>query len=278
MSEVEKKRIDFYFDLSNGQELIPVKLSRKYRSIMEKSSFNFENDYIINNTIKNKDINDYLLLPEYGCSCYILNENNDIICNEDTCLCINNHEQKYECNINCDCSDICINRVVQKGLNKKLMVNYISKQKGFGVFALELIKKDRFICEYVGEILDKNSAHEKIEKNKLRKRNNYVIQVREVYKNMIVNTFIDSEEKGNVTRFINHSCDANMYFDIVRINHFIPQIAFYAKRDIKIGEELTFSYIDTDNVKESDIDFLTRKSEKLCECKSINCNKFLPGF
>lgn len=275
MSE-EKKRIDFYIDLSNGLEVIQVKFPCKYKSLMEKSSFNYENNYIINNFIKYKDINDYLLLSDYGCKCDLLDENNEIICSEDNCLCVNTHQQKYECNINCDCSDNCSNRVVQKGLNKKLMVNYISKGKGFGVFALEELKKDEFVCEYVGEIIDKNTAYEKIDRNKLRKRNNYVLQVREVYKNMVVNTFIDAEEKGNISRFINHSCDPNMYFDIVRINHFTPQIAFYAKRDIAIGEELTFSYIDGENIEDSDLQ--TGRSSRLCECKAINCVKFLPGF
>ena len=243
---------------------------------MEKSLFNYENNYILNNFIKNKDINDYLLSQDYGCRCDTINENNEIICSEDNCVCINDHAQKYECNINCECSDSCVNRIVQKGLNKKLMINYVSKGKGFGVFSLEEIKKDEFVCEYVGEIIDKNTAYEKIERNKLRKRNNYVLQVREVYENMVVNTFIDAEEKGNVSRFINHSCNPNMYFDIVRINHFTPQIAFYAKRDIEIGEELTFSYIDNENSLESDL--YTRRSERICECKSIDCSKFLPGF
>jgi len=275
MSE-EKKRIDFYIDLSNGQEVIPVRFPSKYRSLLEKNLFEYENNYIINNFIRNKDISDYLLLPEYGCKCDTIDENNEIVCSGDYCLCVNNHEQKYECNTNCDCSDSCVNRIVQKGINKKLMVNYVTKAKGFGVFALEEIKKDEFVCEYIGEIMDKNTAYEKIESNNLRKKNNYVLQVREVYKNIVVNTFIDAEEKGNVSRFINHSCDPNMFFDIVRINHFIPQVAFYSKRDIKIGEELTFTYIDSDNLQESDLQ--TRRSSKLCECKSIHCVKFLPGF
>jgi len=274
----EQKRIDFYIDISNGQENLPVKFPNKYRSLLEKTKFNYDNNYIINNFLKNKDINDYLLLSEYGCKCFNSKENNDIICNEEKCICINNHNQKYECNFNCDCSDYCNNRLIQKGLNKKLMINYISKNKGFGVFALEEIKKGEFICEYVGEIIDKISAYEKIEKNRLRKKNNYVLQIREIYKNMVVNTFIDAEEKGNLSRFINHSCEPNLYFDLVRVNYFIPQVAFYAKKNIKIGEEITFSYIDKLNLEETDYQINFQKTNKICECKSANCLIYLPSF
>jgi len=272
MSE-DKKRLDFHIDISNGLELTPVKFPNKFRSLLEKTFLRVESNYIITNFIKNKDINDYLLFQEYGCKCETTNENNEIICDEEICSCINNHEQKYECNINCECSENCNNRIVQRGLNKKLLINYISKTKGFGVFALQEIKKDEFICEYVGEIIDKATAFERIERNKIRRKNNYVLQLREIYKNLVVNTFIDAEEKGNVSRFINHSCDPNLYFDIIRINHFIPQVAFYAKRDINIGEEIHFSYIDNEDNSWND----NIKSRKICECNSNNCRRFLPS-
>ncbi len=276
MSE-NRKRLDFHIDLSNGQEIIPVKFPNKYRTLLDKTTFKVDNSYIINNFIKNKDINDYLLFSEYGCKCDIVNENNDIKCDEN-CSCINNHQQKYECNINCECSENCNNRIVQKGLNKKLIVKYISKDKGFGVIALQEIKKDDFVCEYVGEIIDKTSANEKMERNKLRRKNNYVLQIREIYNKIIVNTFIDAEEKGNISRFINHSCDPNLYFDIIRTNYFIPQVAFYAKRDIEIGEEINFSYIENED-KENTVNTWEgiRNSSKKCECNSVNCKKFLPS-
>jgi SET domain-containing protein len=95
---------------------------------------------------------------------------------------------------------------------------------------------------------------------------------------MIINTFIDAEENGNVSRFLNHSCDPNLYFDIVRVNHFVPQVAFYALRDIKEGEELTFSYCDSsmidDNInREESFEF----SYKPCLCGEKNCKKYLPS-
>lgn len=56
---------------------------------------------------------------------------------------------------------------------------------------------------------------------------------------------IDAGKYGNVTRFINHSCDPNLWLFNVWIENLdpeMPQIAFFANRDIFAGEELTFNY------------------------------------
>lgn len=275
MSE-NRKRIDYYIDLSNGDENYPVKFPKKYNNKLEKSNFNYEKNYITKSFIRNRDINDYSLSQEYSCKCSNFNEDNEIICNEEECECLNNHNQKYECNSNCECSDSCFNRRIQKGLDFKLLVNYVSNSKGFGVFALEDIKKDNFVCEYIGEYIDKKRAHEKIHLNEVKKKCNYILQMREIYKDIIINTYIDAEEKGNLARFINHSCDPNLYFEIIRVNHFIPRIAFFAKRNIEKGEELHFSYVDDENNKEDDFKILN--SQKACECKSNKCKKFLPSY
>lgn len=46
---------------------------------------------------------------------------------------------------------------------------------------------------------------------------------------------------GNVTRFINHSQRPNCYVKILTVNC-CQRIAFFAKQDIKRGEELLFDY------------------------------------
>ena len=117
---------------------------------------------------------------------------------------------------------------------------------------------------------------DKIKTNMIRKKPNYVLQIRENYENMTINTFIDGEENGNVSRFLNHSCEPNLYFDIVRINHFIPQAAFFALRDIEDGEELTFSYRDVSKSNEVDSESCY-SSYKACLCQAIDCKKFLPS-
>ncbi len=77
---------------------------------------------------------------------------------------------------------------------------------------------------------------------------------------------IDSSTKGNLSRFINHSCDPNLAAYSVWINSSDPNIyhvAFFASRDIQNGEEITFNYEN-----------MNSKSQRLildCKCGTVCC-------
>uniref|UniRef100_K3WB34 MYND-type domain-containing protein n=1 Tax=Globisporangium ultimum (strain ATCC 200006 / CBS 805.95 / DAOM BR144) TaxID=431595 RepID=K3WB34_GLOUD len=58
----------------------------------------------------------------------------------------------------------------------------------------------------------------------------------------VVRTIVDATEAGNFTRFINHSCDANLELMAVRVDSYIPRLVLFAQRDVKHGDELTFDY------------------------------------
>jgi SET domain-containing protein len=253
-------------DISNGLEKTIVTCPDKQLARLE-SKFKFREKYRIESFLDNTDIDNYLI--DTCCDC------EDGNCDPQTCECITSHLQKYECNSHCTCNpQTCNNRIVQLGLIKKLEIFLIGKEKGFGVKTLEYIKKDEFVCEYIGQIINKAAAQEKICKNFITKKPNYVLQVRENYEKLIINTFIDAEQYGNVSRFLNHSCDPNLYFDIVRIEHYIPHVAFYALRDIEVDEELTFSYCDRDMIRKDDS---FKVSYKKCLCGSERCIKNLPS-
>lgn len=55
---------------------------------------------------------------------------------------------------------------------------------------------------------------------------------------------IDATRIGNIARFINHSCDGgNLSTVLVRSSGVLfPRLCFFASKDIKEDEELTFSY------------------------------------
>ena len=57
----------------------------------------------------------------------------------------------YECNSRCKCGPDCLNRVVQKGRKVKICI-FRTSTKGWGVKALQTIKKGTFVIEYVGEV------------------------------------------------------------------------------------------------------------------------------
>lgn len=263
-----------FIDFSNGLERTKLLFPSKHKTKLLRSKFDYKENYIVKSYLKNWNIDEYLLTGDYCCNC-------EETCEKESCECIVNHAQRYECNSKCTCFENCWNRKIQKGVGKKLKIDFICKEKGFGVFAREKIKKDEFVCEYIGQIIHKDDAQIKIKTNLIKKKPNYVLQVRENYEKMTINTFIDAEENGNVSRFLNHSCDPNLYFDIIRVSHFIPQVAFFALRDIEQGEELTFSYNDSelnnnDSVK-NNIEEEFQRSYKACLCGSKNCKIFLPS-
>lgn len=56
---------------------------------------------------------------------------------------------------------------------------------------------------------------------------------------------LDAAYYGNISHFVNHSCDPNLQVYNVFIDNLderLPRIAFFATRTIRAGEELTFDY------------------------------------
>lgn len=58
----------------------------------------------------------------------------------------------YECNKMCACGSDCPNRVVQRGRIHKLCIFRTADGRGWGVKALQKIKKGSFVMEYLGEV------------------------------------------------------------------------------------------------------------------------------
>ncbi|XP_053312269.1 histone-lysine N-methyltransferase SETDB2 [Spea bombifrons] len=57
--------------------------------------------------------------------------------------------------------------------------------------------------------------------------------------------FLDASEEGNVGRFLNHSCSPNLFIQHVFVETHrkgFPWVAFFTKRHVKAGQELTWDY------------------------------------
>ncbi|XP_068612562.1 histone-lysine N-methyltransferase SETDB2 [Brachionichthys hirsutus] len=76
--------------------------------------------------------------------------------------------------------------------------------------------------------------------------------------------FVDASKEGNVSRFINHSCQPNLFTQNVFIDSHdsaFPVVAFFTNRATKAGAELTWNYsADT-----------RRKQEVACHCGGDGC-------
>lgn len=56
---------------------------------------------------------------------------------------------------------------------------------------------------------------------------------------------VDAQERGNLGRFFNHSCDPNMEVQMVFVDTHdirLPVIAFFTSCDVQAGTELCWNY------------------------------------
>ncbi|KAI8815730.1 histone-lysine N-methyltransferase SETMAR-like protein [Fimicolochytrium jonesii] len=145
----------------------------------------------------------------------------------------------YECNTRCTCPPTCANRLVQTGVTLPLQV-FRTAGRGWGVRVQDRVARGAFVVEYVGEVVGTREAGRRWRGR--RARGNYLLCLREHAETMIYRTNIDPTRKGNVARFINHSCAPNLVVVPVRVDTMIPSAALFAACDIEAGSELTFHY------------------------------------
>ncbi|KAI0221973.1 hypothetical protein L0F63_007450, partial [Massospora cicadina] len=198
----------------------------------------------------------------------------------------------FECNMKCNCPPDCINRVTQRGRTVRLQI-FKTLQKGWGVRALEDIPKGRFVVEYVGEIINDEEAE--------RRGRVYDSQGLTYLFDLDYNYgpdedcpfAIDAFKYGNISHFINHSCDPNIavypvFYESTDLN--IHNLAFFATRDILQGEELCFDYSGGVNLPDvadptppasavsldpARLARAERNKKYLCYCGSSKCRKFV---
>ena len=117
---------------------------------------------------------------------------------------------------------------------------------------MENIKAGAFVVEYVGEVITSNVAEERGKKYDAEGRTylfdlDFNLDEENIYT-------VDAAIYGNLSRFINHSCDPNLSIFSVFINNLdpnMPQLAMFAKRDIKRGEQITFDYCQSSSQDQS---------------------------
>lgn len=185
----------------------------------------------------------------------------------------------YECNRRCSCGPNCVNRIVQHGRKVKLAIFRTCNGCGWGVKTLQKIRKGEFVMEYVGEVI----TNEEAEKRGLvydAEGRTYLFDLD--YNDGDCPFTVDAALHGNVSHFMNHSCDPNLAVYGVWINTLdprLPRIAFFANRDVAKGEELTFDYKMTGDTTAAAARNSARPENDQkripCKCGSEQCRKFL---
>ena len=168
----------------------------------------------------------------------------------------------------------CSNRVVSRGIQVPLVV-FKTRNRGWGVRAEVPLERGQYVCEYAGAIVSSAEAAER----QAQGGPNYVMTLREHLKNgQIFVTSIDPTERGNVGRYLNHSCKPNLALVLVRADSFVPRAAFFCARPIDQGEELTFFYGDGAITKPAAEEAKSKAaSRRVCRCGARECVGFLPS-
>ncbi|XP_077378019.1 histone-lysine N-methyltransferase SETD1B-A-like [Festucalex cinctus] len=105
----------------------------------------------------------------------------------------------------------------------------------WGLFAMEAIAADEMVIEYVGQIIRQNIAD-------MRERRYEEAGIGSSYLFRVDhNTIIDATKCGNLSRFINHSCNPNCYAKIITVES-QKKIVIYSRQPIGINEEITYDY------------------------------------
>lgn len=128
-----------------------------------------------------------------------------------------------ECDPNlCPCGDKCNNQCIEKKNYAKFRLQHMG-DKGFGLIAEEFIYKGTLIIEYVGELVTEKEFQSRITSKQT--QNLYFMKYgRSLY--------IDAELKGNMSRFMNHSCNPNCEPRVINVKGF-DRIGLFALHDIK---------------------------------------------
>ncbi|KAJ1303275.1 hypothetical protein OPQ81_011472 [Rhizoctonia solani] len=196
----------------------------------------------------------------YACDCHYVRGVSPLYlaCGEGS-HCINRITQVECIEGECPSKSHCQNQRFQRRQYAQIHIVKTEK-KGLGLRAAAPLKKDDFVYEYVGDVVNETV---------LRKRMREYAEegIQHFYFMMLQREqYIDATKRGGKGRFANHSCNPNCYVAKWVVGKRI-RMGIFAKRDIEENEELTFNY---------NVDRYGHDPQK-CYCGESNCAGFLGG-
>jgi SET domain-containing protein len=120
--------------------------------------------------------------------------------------------------------------------------------QGKGLFTDLPIRSRTKLGEFTGEPISVREARKRARGSK-----------RIVIVELSATKAIDGSIGGGPFQFVNHSCNSNLFLRIA-----YGRAEFYARRDIRAGEELTCDYGDSHH-----------EGRLACRCGSLHCRKFI---
>jgi len=162
---------------------------------------------------------------------------------------------------NCNCGPKCGNR----GMSKRQFANCRPMRehgKGWGLIAVNGVKRGDLVQEYAGEIIDDKEKEERLKawsRDHPNDPNFYIMHLEPGW-------YIDAREVANMARFINHSCDPNCKLVPTNVSGHI-RVAIVCIKDVAPGGFLSYDY-----------QFDTKDGSKfICRCGATNCRGTMKG-
>ncbi|KAL6702606.1 hypothetical protein ACN47E_001306 [Coniothyrium glycines] len=170
---------------------------------------------------------------------------------------LNSRSPIYECNSKCHCGPFCRNKNVQFGRQVEVEIFRTEGGRGWGLRCREDLHLGQFIDTYRGEVITDAEATRR-EHSSSKAKASYLYTLDKFAKSEGIKDedlyIVDGEFMGGPSKFMNHSCDPNCRQFTVSYNKHdakVYDIAFFACRAIPAGEELTFDYLDKEEVEET---------------------------
>ncbi|OQV24054.1 putative Histone-lysine N-methyltransferase EHMT1 [Hypsibius exemplaris] len=162
----------------------------------------------------------------------------------------------FECGSQCACGPNCSSRVV----NGEFEV-FMTAKRGWGLRTSRTVQPGEFICEFVGEVVESDRLLHRDQNN------DWAMELTvDNYDGTMFH--VDPTVCGNVARFLNHSCDPNLFPVRVYQSGDAPDtgvvMAMFSAQVIQKDRELTFHYGDA---------YWERQMERgiYCNCGSSKC-------
>lgn len=252
-------------DISSGAENVPVCLVNDVDNEKGPSHFQYATKVKYLRPINS-------MKPLQGCSCLSVCLPDDKHCScadhnggqlpySSSGFLIRRKRIIYECNTSCQCTLNCRNRVTQKGVRLHFEI-FKTKDRGWGLRSWDPIRAGTFLCEYIGEVIDENKLNNHGEEDEYIFQTSHVDDktlkwnygpellgessadtADEVLKSFPI--IISAKNIGNISRFMNHSCSPNVFWQPVQHDHCdegYPHIMFFAIKHIPPMVELTYDY------------------------------------
>lgn len=200
--------------------------------------------------VKTVDVDTSTISP---CEC---KPNSEHPCSPDSeCL---NRILMVECDPNtCPAGEKCENQYFEKRIYPSLAPCF-TDGRGWGLKVLEDIPKGTFVIEYVGEVIDDEEYQKRLLRKHEEKDENYY------FLTIDSTRIIDAGPKGNVSRFMNHSCQPNCETQKWTVMG-DTRVGLFSLCNIPANTELTFNY----NLESKG------NEKKPCMCGASMCSGFI---